>query len=116
VFLSEKSLSFNPVLRRATFADGGPIMNGNTFNDVYPIAGPTGTLPSRPGVTFQVRPQFRGTGGLIIVHDEGSLAPPGWCDPTIPQTPHSGGMLAAMGDGSVRTTSPSVDVSAFGVR
>src|SRR5262249_5124624 len=36
-FLSEKSLSFNPVLHRATFADGGPIMDGNTFNDVYPV-------------------------------------------------------------------------------
>jgi hypothetical protein len=28
---------------------------------------------------------------------------PGWCDPSVAQTPHPGGMLAAMGDGSVRT-------------
>jgi prepilin-type N-terminal cleavage/methylation domain-containing protein len=112
VFNAEKSLSFNPVLHRATFADGGPIMDGNTFNDVYPVVGPTGTFPSRPGVTFQVRPKFRGTNGLIIIHDEGALAAPGWCDPTIPQTPHNS-LLAAMGDGSVRSISPSVDVSAF---
>jgi prepilin-type N-terminal cleavage/methylation domain-containing protein len=107
-FLSEKSLSFNPVLHRATFADGGPIMDGNTHGDVYPITGPGGTTPSRPGVTFQVMPRFRGTNGLIVILDEGSLAPSGWCDPTIAQTPHRGGMLAAMGDGSVRTISPSV--------
>jgi hypothetical protein len=59
-------------------------------------------------VTFQVAPRFRGTNGLLVVHDY-SLAPPGWCDPTIAQTPHLGGMLIAMGDGSVRTVSPSVN-------
>ena len=75
-FHGEKSLSFNPVLHRATFADGGPILNGNTFNDVYPIPGPGGTVPSRPGVTFQAAPQFRGTGGLIVVYTEGARPRP----------------------------------------
>jgi len=78
-FLAEKSLSFNPVLRRATFADGGPILDGNTFDDVYPVPGPAGTQPSRPGVTFQAAPRFRGTSGTITEYD-GPLAPPGWCD------------------------------------
>lgn len=112
-FLSEKSLSFNPVLHRATFADGGPILDGNTFGDVYPMTGPTGTISSRPGVTFQVVPQPRRTDGLVVIYTEGQLAPPGWCDPTLAQTPHRGGMLAAMGDGSVRTISPSVSESIY---
>jgi len=111
-FSAEKSLSFNPVLRRATFADGGPILDGNTFDDVYPITTPTGTTPSRPGVTFQAAPRARGTGGLMTVYDGGGLPPPGWCDPTLAQSPHRG-MLAAMGDGSVRTISASVDVSIY---
>ena len=111
-FLAEKSLSFNVALRRATFADGGPILNGNTFNDVYPVAGPAGTQPTRPGVTFQVAPKFSGSNGLLTEYD-GPLAPPGYCDPALPQTPHLGGMLAAMGDGSVRTIAPGVDVVVF---
>jgi len=111
-FLAEKSLSFNPVLRRATFADGGPILGGNTFDDVYPVPGPGGTQPSRAGVTFQVAPRFGGSNGLLTEYD-GPLAPPGWCDPGLAQTPHRGGMLAAMGDGSVRTISPGVDVAVY---
>lgn len=107
-FHAEKSLSFNPVLHRATFADGGPILDGNTFNDVYPVTGPGGTLPSRPDVTFQVAPKFRGTAGLTVIYTEGALAPPGYCEPSLAQTPHLGGMLVAMGDGSVRTISPGV--------
>jgi prepilin-type N-terminal cleavage/methylation domain-containing protein len=111
-FLAEKSLSFNPVLRRATFADGGPVLGGNTFDDVYPVPGPGGTQPSRPGVTFQVAPRFGGSNGMLTEYD-GPLAPPGWCDPALAQTPHRGGMLAAMGDGSVRTISPGVDAAVY---
>jgi prepilin-type N-terminal cleavage/methylation domain-containing protein len=111
-FLAEKSLSFNVALRRATFGDGGPILGGNTFDDVYPVTAPTGTQPSRPNVTFQVAPRFRGTTGFLTEYD-GPLALPGWCDPAVPQTPHIGGMLAAMGDGSVRTISPGVNVTVF---
>jgi prepilin-type N-terminal cleavage/methylation domain-containing protein len=112
-FHAEKSLSFNGVLHRATFADGGPILDGNTHGDVYPMVGPSGTFASRPGVTFQVAPRFRGTTGTLIAYDEGSTAPDGWCDPTQAQTPHRGGMLAAMGDGSVRTISPSVSEQVY---
>jgi hypothetical protein len=111
-FLAEKSLSFNVALRRATFADGGPILGGNTFDDVYPVIDSNGTRPSRPNVTFQVAPRFRGTAGLLTEYD-GPLAPPGLCDSALPQTPHVGGMLAAMGDGSVRTISPGVSVAVF---
>jgi prepilin-type N-terminal cleavage/methylation domain-containing protein len=106
-FQSEKTLASNPVLRRATFADGGPILGGVTFGDVYPITENGVTRPSRPGVTFQAAPRSRANRGLIVIHTLNDLAPPGWCDPTIAQTPH-GGMLVAMGDGSVRTVHPSV--------
>ncbi|HEY2783511.1 MAG TPA: H-X9-DG-CTERM domain-containing protein [Fimbriiglobus sp.] len=50
------------------------------------------THGSIPGVTFQVRP----------------LPSAENCDPSLAQTPHVGGMLAAMADGSVRTVRPSV--------
>jgi prepilin-type N-terminal cleavage/methylation domain-containing protein len=111
-FLAEKSLSFNPVLHRPTFADGGPILNNFTFNDVYPVVGPAGTQPSRAGATFQVAPRFRGTTGTLVEYD-GPVAQPGYCDSSLAQTPHRGGMLTAFGDGSVRTVSGGVDVAVF---
>ena len=43
------------------------------------------------------------------------LAPRGAiaCDPRFPQTPHVGGMLAGLGDGSVRTVSPTISQWTF---
>ena len=85
------------MLHRATFADGGPVVwntttydSWNTLQDVYPAGGgnPPTTVGSVPGLTFQVAPR---------VAD---------CDPRVAQTPHWSGMLAALGDGSVRTLSP----------
>lgn len=111
-YLAEKSFHMNPVLRRATFADGGPILGGNTQGDVYPVPAPTGAQPSRPGATFQVAPRFNGTNGFLTEYD-GPMPAPGYCDPTVPQTPHLSGMLVAMGDGSVRTISPGVSVTVF---
>ena len=35
------------------------------------------------------------------------------CDHRIPQTPHRGGMLVAMADGSVRTVAPTVSEQTF---
>jgi len=49
----------------------------------------------------------------MTVYDPGAAPPPGWCDPSLAQTPHRGGMLVAMGDGSVRTVSPGVDVGIY---
>ncbi|MBX9584020.1 MAG: DUF1559 domain-containing protein [Gemmataceae bacterium] len=74
--------------RRASFADVGdviPVTSGN----------PPVSVGSVPGLTFQVRP---------------TLAD---CNPTIPQTPHPGGMLVALGDGSVRTLAPGMSAVAF---
>jgi type II secretory pathway pseudopilin PulG len=43
------------------------------------------------------------------------LAPRGAipCDPRLPQTPHVGGMLAGLGDGSVRTVAPTISQWTF---
>lgn len=89
----------NPLMRRPTFADAS-IPDYPPFGarpDVLPITSglPPQTVPSVPGVTFQVRPALNE------------------CDPRIPQTPHSGGMLIALFDGSVRTVSPRINPSMF---
>jgi prepilin-type N-terminal cleavage/methylation domain-containing protein len=74
--------------RRATFAD-------RAWGDVVPVRDAAGTHASVPGRTFQVRP---------------ALAE---ADASVPQTPFSGGLLAAQFDGGVRTISPGVSESAF---
>jgi type II secretory pathway pseudopilin PulG len=73
---------------RATFADGGPLVDLNAnCGDNYPqTTGPPPTSTgARPG-TFQVMPWPVQTK----------------CDPHLANSPHSAGMLVAMGDGSVR--------------
>ena len=47
------------------------------------------------GLTFQANP------------------PVGACDPRIPQSPHAGGMLTALADGSVRVLAASVSEATF---
>lgn len=78
--------------RRATFAD-------RELGDVVPVTAgsPPTTGPSVPGFTFQV-------------------APTPWetkCFALVPQTPHRGGMLVTMMDGSSRIISPEVDPAVF---
>ena len=64
--------------------------------DVRPVPdGFGGVLPSRLGATFQSAPKLAD------------------CDPTLPQTPHSGGMLVLHFDGSVHSVYPSVNPSVF---
>jgi len=75
-------------VRRATFADA-------YYGDVVPVTANGVTQPSRPGATFQVAPR---------VED---------CEPFLPQTPHPGGMLTLLFDGSVRTVRGGIDPSAF---
>jgi prepilin-type processing-associated H-X9-DG protein len=79
---------YNPVTRRASFADA-------YYENVVPVTEGKVTRPSRPGVTFQAAP---------TVPD---------CDPTIPQTPHAGGMVVAWLDGSVRITRPGIAPEVF---
>ncbi len=89
-------------IRRATFADRGrAIWTGGSLllplTDVVPVTSgsPPVSQASTPGLTFQVRPKL------------------GDCNPLIPQTPHEGGMLIALADGSVRTIRPTVAETVF---
>jgi hypothetical protein len=92
---------------RATFADGGPVLGGRNPGQVHPVTTgvPPITRPSRPGATFQVRP--------LITRAEKYTIGPGECDRDIPQTPHAGGMLLGLGDGSVRSVAPGVQPEVF---
>ena len=74
--------------RRATFAD-------QYAGDVVPVTDGGVTTGSRAGPPFQVAPR------------------PADCDPSLPQTPHRGGMLTLLFDGSVRTAAAGIDPSAF---
>lgn len=76
--------------RRASFADA-------YYGDIVPVTSgsPPRTVGSRPGPPFQVAP---------ALHES---------DSNVPQTPHAGGMLCAMMDGSVRTVSPSIRPETF---
>lgn len=74
------------MVHRPTFADGGTLLNYQNFGDVYPVTQglPPVSIGSDPGETFQVAPRVEE------------------CNPRVAQSPDSGGMLAALADGSVR--------------
>ncbi len=80
---------FTPYVPLQVNAQGQVVGQGPTYS--------TGTTPqatSRP-VPFQSQPSAAA------------------CDRSIPQTPHTGGMVTALGDGSVRTVSPSISQLTF---
>jgi len=85
--------------RRATFADYDSTMGpyDPSINDVYPVTSgnPAATIGSLPQLTFQTSPRIED------------------CDPRIPQTPHSGGMLVALADGSVRVLDSNMSPTTF---
>lgn len=101
---------------RPTFADGGPLLNGANSGQVYPVRAPAGAFsePSRPGVTFQVRPVWRDrpTDPQALI-DLFRNPPVGFCDNNQPQTPHASGMIVGIGDGSVRTIAPAIGPGVF---
>jgi prepilin-type N-terminal cleavage/methylation domain-containing protein len=106
-FLFFDSVDLWHLERRATFADGWPMVGG----DVYPMTtggSSVGTLGSGGialTVTFQVMPRV-----VPMTRYAGS---PMDCNPDLPQTPHPDGMLAALGDGSVRILSPGIQPTTF---
>ncbi len=108
----DQSTWFNPF--RATFADqmqgSGSMAMELQFRHVYPLTtgNPPQTRPSLPGKTFQVRPRYQ----FEYVPFQDPFQP-GNCDYRMPQTPHPGGMLTALGDGSVRTVKPGVAPDVF---
>jgi hypothetical protein len=73
-------------VHRPTFADGSSIPSEDAWVDVHPVTtgSPPRSVGSDPEATFQVAPR------------------PDRCWSWLAQTPHPAGMLAAMGDGSVR--------------
>ncbi len=77
---------FNPLT--TTVSIGGFIRRA-AIADMYDIADGSG------GATFQVAPRLSE------------------CSPAVPQTPHRGGMLAGLADGSVRTLSPSISPATY---
>lgn len=83
---------------RATFGDGGPILNGRNQGDVYPVtnASTSVTTASTPGLTFQARPLNEAA-----------------CNWRIPQTPHREGMIVAYADGHVVTLNPTISEQVF---
>src|SRR5260221_8935668 len=88
---------------RTTFADAGPQIvyydpgHPENYWDAYPITSgtPSTSHSSVQGLTFQTRPSLKD------------------CDPRIAQTPHSGGMLVALADGSVRTLATGMSETTF---
>jgi len=83
--------------QRATFADGGSWIHGTGESD-FPRT--EGTPPVSRGAfglgkTFQVRPRL------------------GDCDPSWPATPHQGGMITGLVDGSVRNLHPGMAETTF---
>jgi prepilin-type N-terminal cleavage/methylation domain-containing protein len=94
--------------QRPTFADGANLsLLGSKGDHVYPITSgsPPVTRPSVAGLTFQVRPLSRDTFNQTPLPND--------CDPRIPQTPHAGGMITGMGDGSVRITRADIKPEVF---
>lgn len=75
---------------RASFADADS-------GDVLPVTTgfPPRTVGSIAGITFQTIPTLEE------------------CNPSIPQTPHSGGMVTAYADGSVRLLNPDISAEVF---
>jgi type II secretory pathway pseudopilin PulG len=76
------------VLRRATFAD-------QAMGDVIPVWQGQTTQPSVAGLSFQVQPTVEE------------------CDPRVSQTAYTGGMLTALGDGSVRVLAAGISISTY---
>lgn len=87
-YTTGKRIFFSP--HRPTFAD-------RMYADVYPVTkgSPPVSDSSRDGLTFQVAPRISE------------------CYPGVPQTPHRGGMLAGMADGSLRILAPGMSAKTF---
>ena len=88
--------AFAPAAHRATFADGGPILNRQNFSDLYPVTSgspPISMNNLSSSVTFQVMPQQ--------------------CFSGIAQTGHASGMQVALFDASVRTIAQGITPTTY---
>jgi hypothetical protein len=104
--------SYFPMNMRPTFADRGEVFGPAPWayapNYVYPITSgsPAVTGPSVPGVTFQLRP-------LAVQRSPSDPPVTGECDPKQPQTPHAGGMIVGLADGSTRVVRAGIAPEVF---
>lgn len=89
-------------VRRASFADGGPLTSlfrEQNYGDAYPVT--SGSPPLSVGcykdtnVTFQAAPKVSK------------------CTSLFAQTPHPSGMLVSLADGSVRTLAPGISKTTY---
>ena len=97
-YLSGDSVEFMWIYAFSPSGVPNPITNTTTtvrrssfadLGDVVP------NLASPPTTIFQVRPRIEE------------------CNPRVPQTPYSGGLLVGLGDGSVRLVSPGISPATF---
>ncbi len=102
-------IGYTVALRRPVFAVGvGPKTTGHP-----PVSGASGPDPR---ATFQTQPcsvvrtdQMTGSGPVT---PPGCGSRPG-CNADLAQTPHPGGMLVALADGSVRQLRPDIDPTIY---
>jgi prepilin-type N-terminal cleavage/methylation domain-containing protein len=106
--------------RMAAFAALSPA--GQPSTNQYMSQSPPGNSSSYLSGQIQVRqgqaaaapaapsPQTAASGCPAIAYQKFQVAPRGCiaCDPRVAQTPHVGGMLVALGDGSVRSLQPTM--------
>jgi hypothetical protein len=84
-----------PPINWTTFPQRRPTFADRFFGDVYPQTQGQTSRGSVPGLTFQVAPKLSE------------------CDRRMAQTPHRAGMLATLGDGSVRTLAPGMSEATY---
>ncbi|MDB5311777.1 MAG: prepilin-type cleavage/methylation protein [Gemmataceae bacterium] len=101
VFFFIVGLTAGGGVHRASFADGPPQFGVWGHDDVVPVT--TGSPPTS-------RPSFALAGGGPTFQ---AAPTPADCQSTLSQTPHPGGMITGLMDGSVRFTSPSISTATF---
>lgn len=111
VFSYLTALMMSPVTQRPIFAAAvGPVTTGNP-----PVASATLFDGMSPQTTFQTRPcsVVRDSNGTLtgITPPECGSRPR--CNHYLAQTPHAGGMLTALADGSVRVLHPNISPATY---
>jgi hypothetical protein len=93
------SFAFLPLPGGASTGEFAPDVPLRT-NAAGQVFGAIGLVPASPGTVVESVP-FQLTPTVAA------------CDPSLTQTPHPGGMLVALGDGSVRSVAPSISQLTF---
>jgi len=93
--------------------------SASTLNQFYPysttggyMAPATGNINGKRGTTaavYQTTYATAGAPGGFQVAPRGTI----YCNPEIPQTPHTGGMICGLGDASTRTVNANISPNTF---